>query len=160
MLLKFFFFSIFLLSPTAYSAVTKDQLLTFFNKNMNTNNLKTMEQDRLFSASKNQADVSHTIEAYGGPEKFKQVAAWCDQCKGESFTGEQIQTCNANLMAIYSHLTQDSKRSFEEDLKGTHLDKQTFLKGSPRFKLRLSSGRLKCDSQGSGRRLRIDFFSK
>jgi hypothetical protein len=140
--------------------VSKDRLQSFFTKSMEGNNLRTFQRDKVLTAQKQSSGVLFVIEAYGGPDKFKQVALWCDQCSGVAFTKEQIQICDNNLQSFYSHVTQDSKRSFATDLRRAKLDKNIYLSGTAEYKVRLTSGRVKCDSHGPGTRLRIDLFSK
>ena len=147
---------------SAYSTVTKQQLVSFADKYMQAHNLSTLKKDNIFSSYKRiDSSDSFTIEAYRGPENFKQVAIWCDQCSRViSFTDQKILACNDFIKKFYAHLGQDQNRNFEKDLRNSQMDKNIYIKPDEKFKLRLTSGRLKCDDQGPGTRIRIDFFSK
>jgi hypothetical protein len=148
--------------PTiSYGAVSQKQLQSYFEKNMEGSNVKTLKRDKIFHAYKLMADKFHfVIDAHPGPEKFKQIVIQCDQCTGSAFTDNQLASCNEHIKSFYSVFGKQTDRDFLGDLK--RADKRKHIKLSPdsAFKIRLSSGDLKCDSQGPGTRIRIDFFTK
>jgi ribosomal protein S14 len=147
------------LCTTASAAITKDQLASYASKIKAEHNLATLERDKSFAASKNETSgLRLLILGFPGPTAYSQVAANCDQCGSESFSSEQLRLCNETIRSLSAHLGGDPKRDFESDLKRAKAGRQLQLRPDPAFKLRLSSGWLKCDGQGPGSRLRIDFF--
>jgi hypothetical protein len=121
-----------------------------------------LRRDKNFSSSKSYPNhFLFVLEAYPGPEKFNQIAVWCDQCVSDTFNDEQINLCHDKVKNFFSGFGGSPKdRSFDADIRKAEFGKSKFLESDAKFKIRISAGYLKCDGKGHGKRIRFDFFVK
>ena len=157
--LTIFIFSNFLILNTAFAKnISLNSLVNFSKLNNFKDNRKSVKKNKEYSAYKGR-DPWILIQAYKGSDNFKQVALLCDQCTSKTLSKEHVKDCVQNFNLLYEHLAGEKYPNNLEEILNTPSPKINDLINDKitKFKLRLSSGALKCDGRG-GERLRIDFF--
>jgi hypothetical protein len=154
-------FVIFLYSFLAVATPFSLKTLTdYADRNGYTDNRRTVKADRMYGATRSMSnDAPYTmVNAFAGPDSFKQLSLWCRECRMTKASDKLIQACRGELALLYKHVSgTDAPVNLLEQIK--EIQSETKTASDPNFKIKLSSGFLKCDGLG-GVQLRVDLFYK